>query len=71
MYSPGPDLDPREYCDLCGDPLPLDRQCSCAGDPDLDPEAPGNQLRRNFVFTYPRGNTRTYRKVAPPRRSPW
>lgn len=26
----------NDICPACGDPLPLDRQCTCTGDPDLD-----------------------------------
>lgn len=69
-YGAGPDDHadgaPVEYCPLCGDPLPLDLRCSCAGT-DLDPTAPENQLAHNLVFTYPRGNTRTYRRKADPK----
>lgn len=54
-------VDLTEYCPLCGDPLPLDGACTCAGT-DIDPTTPANRLGRNFVFTYRHGNTRTYRR---------
>lgn len=36
----------QNYCDRCGDPLPLDGECDCLLDPDRDRTADGLKIHR-------------------------
>lgn len=37
-------------CERCGDPLPIDRRCDCAGDCDRDYVTAYRHLRRHAVI---------------------
>lgn len=47
-----PQTHDASTCPRCGDPLPLDRRCDCAGDPDRDRVAAykGMDARRGWGY---------------------
>jgi hypothetical protein len=45
------DADDPHTCQGCGNPLPLDGRCSCAGDPDLDARVGLRALKHDRTYT--------------------